>query len=132
MGRQDGGTGRRGATRAVMLAAGAVALAGCVGGQGRATGERAAAFPFETAHECNTAVAAALDRVGVGPDRIAKLWYDDQIGRDVDGDSRIVGYTVWARVAEGPGYLIVDLTPQCFVRQVYTRGGLELPGLPAF
>jgi len=45
----------------------------------------------------------------------------------------VVGFNAYVRLKERPGLLVVDVEDEaCLTRQVYSRGGLELPGIPAF
>ena len=41
---------------------------------------------------------------------------------------RVVRILAWVSLQSCKGYLIVDLSPQCWIRQVYGRGECELGG----
>jgi hypothetical protein len=119
---------------AVALAAG-LATAGCQGGAGAspAAGQAAlaAGYPFGVHRDCDGEVASQLQAAGIAPAAVDNIWYQDERTIDTDND-RVVGILAYARLVDRPGLVVVDLTGQCFPRQIYTRDGLELPGVPAF
>ncbi|MGF1626354.1 MAG: hypothetical protein ACFCVH_15845 [Alphaproteobacteria bacterium] len=111
-------------------------LAGC---QADATGRiaagqaaLAAGYPFGTSHQCDGEVARQLQENGISAGAVDNIWYQDQEVRVAGRDDRLIGYLAYARLVDQSGLLVVDLTAQCITRQVYTRDGLELPGISAF
>ena len=87
-----------------------------------------AAYPAEAAQTyCEARVSERLDRLNVDPSDIRGIFYDAQRrgGRNSD---RVVRILAWVSLQSCKGYLIVDLSPQCRVRQVYGRGACDLGG----
>jgi hypothetical protein len=117
-----------------MVAAGL--LAGCQGGRsggsGAADNVLALGYPFGARHECDTRVANELQARGITPEAVDAIWYQEQERVDTRRDDRVVGYLAHVRLVDRPGLLVVETDAFCLIRQVYTRDGLELPGIPAF
>jgi hypothetical protein len=89
-----------------------------------------AGYPFETHRRCDGEVARQLQEAGIAPASVDAIWYTDQSSIDLD---LVVGFNAYVRLKERPGLLVVDVEDEaCLTRQVYTRDGLELPGIPAF
>jgi hypothetical protein len=46
----------------------------------------------------------------------------------------VLGVRAWIRLhtCDDAGYLVIDMTRSCFVRQSYTRGDCRLPGVTAY
>lgn len=51
----------------------------------------------------------------------------EAIRRDSGDDDRIVGWRAWVDLRGCDGWLVIELSGQCRVRQVYTRGDCALP-----
>lgn len=126
--------------RNLLISAGLAALslttAACQTGGSRAVAEQQAlslGYPFSNHRDCDGEVALRLQELGIAPAAIDSISYEDHrgavLGRE---DDVIIGYDAYTRLKEQPGLLVIDLTPQCFIQQTYTRDGLSLPGLPAF
>lgn len=117
------------------LAAG-MALAAC---QSDLTGRDAAGqaalatgYPFGTHRSCDGEVARQLQANGIPASAVDNIWYQDQMNVQIGGDHRQVGYDAFVRLNDQTGLVVIDLTAQCFARQVYTRDGLVLPEISAF
>ena len=83
------------------------------------------------AEPCERVVAAELERLRIGPERVANIVYQRRI-RTSRNRVHVVGYEAWVDLAECRGSLVVDLSRRCRVRPVYTRGECRLPGVPAY
>ncbi|WP_207477302.1 hypothetical protein [Arenibaculum pallidiluteum] len=84
---------------------------------------------------CSDKTASALAGAGVTADQVDSIYYQPIMG-GIDQD-QLVGYMAWTRLRSQPGHLITDMETDelgsyCRVRTVYTRGGLELAGVPSF
>jgi hypothetical protein len=84
-----------------------------------------------SAHGCTPAIASAVEGQRIDPASVAGLIVtQERVGSGEFDD--LIGYLAWIRLVGQPGYLIVSLDEYCRVRQVYTRGGAELPGVPSY
>jgi hypothetical protein len=76
---------------------------------------------------CETQVHERLDRLDVAPSDIHDISYEAQRhpGRNSDRVTRVLA---WVSLNSCTGYVIVELSPHCTVRQVYGRGECMLDG----
>jgi hypothetical protein len=44
----------------------------------------------------------------------------------------VLGVRAWVRLKSCDGYLVIDMTRSCFVRQSYTRGDCKVEGVTAY
>ncbi|MFQ6018400.1 MAG: hypothetical protein ACE5KF_09400 [Kiloniellaceae bacterium] len=84
--------------------------------------------PAEAARKsCAATVAERLDRLNVDRADVRGVYYDVQ--RRTSGDNeRVVGVLAWVRLRSCRGYLVIDMSRHCTVRQVYGRGACDLGG----
>ncbi|MGO1118710.1 hypothetical protein ACTL6U_08400 [Rhodovibrionaceae bacterium A322] len=80
---------------------------------------------------CSPEVRAVLASIGVPYLDVVKSTTGD-LRRDRRGGSYRVGYQVWLELADKPGKLVIEFDLRCQMKQRYTRGGLELPGVEAY
>ncbi len=84
------------------------------------------ALPAEAARKyCEAQVSERLDLLKVDPSDIREITYEAQRhpGRD---DDQIVRILAWVNLHSCEGYVIIDLSPQCTIRQTYGRGGCNV------
>jgi hypothetical protein len=75
---------------------------------------------------CEAEVKEHLDLLKLDPSDIREITYDAQYsGRD---NRRLVRLLAWVGLHSCKGYVIVDLTRHCTVREVYGRGECNLGG----
>ncbi len=76
---------------------------------------------------CETQVSESLDRLDVAASDIHNITYEAQRhpGRNNDRVTRVLA---WVTLNSCTGYVIVELSPHCTVRQVYGRGECMLGG----
>ena len=76
---------------------------------------------------CEAQVSESLDRLDVDPSDIHDISYEAQRhpGRNNDRVTRVLA---WVTLNSCKGYVIVELSPHCTVRQVYGRGECMLGG----
>ena len=87
-----------------------------------------AVLPAEAARTyCKATVSERLDRLNVDPSDIRGIYYDVQRQSSRNND-RVVGILAWVSLYSCKGYLVVDLSRHCTVRQVYGRGECNLDG----
>jgi hypothetical protein len=85
------------------------------------------ALPAEAAEPvCETAVSARLDSLEIGPSDIRGIHYD--VKRKNRGSDRIRNILAWVSLNSCRGHVVIDLSSQCRVRQVYGRGTCDLGG----
>lgn len=49
-----------------------------------------------------------------------------------DFGPEIFGVDAWVRLRSCSGWLVINMTPACYIRQTYTRGDCRVTGVPAF
>lgn len=49
-----------------------------------------------------------------------------------DFGPEIFGVDAWVRLKSCSGWLVINMTPKCYVRQSYTRGDCRVEGLPNY
>ncbi len=81
---------------------------------------------------CAPAVQERLDQLQVDQGDISEIIYDPIYEYDADENRRMSNINAWVRFSSCKGALIVDMLPNCYVRQVYTRGECKVPGVKAF
>jgi len=87
-------------------------------------------------------MGAAPERVEASVDRVMQ-----QYGIPLDSGSRAIhetgggisdnrdirGYTAWIEIpGDAPGYLVIETRPNGSVKQVYTRFGGQISGVPSY
>ena len=78
------------------------------------------------------AAESELQRLGIGADDIAESRYIEKINPTERGPD-VLGVRAWIRLAAcDGGYLVIDMTRSCFVRQSYTRGDCRMDGVTAY
>lgn len=76
---------------------------------------------------CEATVHQSLDSLGVSPSDIREISYDVQRSNGRNSD-RVISILAWVSLQSCRGNVVVDLTPRCRVRQVYSRGACDLGG----
>lgn len=90
------------------------------------------AAPAAAALDCSAAAEGELRRLGLGDGEVASLRYVEKRNPARHGPE-VLGVRAWVRPeACGLGYLVIDMTRSCFVRQSYTRGDCRLDGVTAY
>ncbi len=87
--------------------------------------------PPGRAGSCGQTVNTELHRLGIGDEQINKVSLIVRKDTVVE-NSVVVGVHAWVDLKSCEGYLIVDMFPECRVRQVYTRGECQIPGVKSF
>ncbi len=82
-------------------------------------------------HPCAATTARGVSEAGLDAQAVRSLFYTEQVV-DADEGPGLIGYLAWMRVEGQPGYLVVDMNQFCQPRQVYTRDGMRLAGVPAY
>jgi hypothetical protein len=91
----------------------------------------AAAGPAH-ALDCREAAEGELQRLGIAAGEIAQIRYIEKLNPTERGPD-VLGVRAWIRLqACSSGYLVIDMTRSCFVRQSYTRGDCRRAGVTAY
>ena len=82
--------------------------------------------------DCQAATERELQRLGVAAGDVASILYVQKYNPTKRGPE-VLGVRAWIRLkACSSGYLVVDMTRSCLVRQSYTRGDCRLDGVSAY
>lgn len=86
----------------------------------------------QTYPNCAEWAEAELRSLPFKPDeRIVSLRYERIISRRDQGPE-FLGVRAWVRLKSCSGYLVIDMTRSCFVRQSYTRGNCTVEGVTRY
>lgn len=80
---------------------------------------------------CNAAVEEQLSQLNIEPADIADISYLRRVAGRRGGD-RIIGHDAWINLKSCEGALIVALSRNCRVEQVYTRNKCKFPGVDSY
>ena len=80
---------------------------------------------------CDETVEAVLAELGLGEDVVRSIYVSPRIISGRRGD-RVSSIDVWVRLKGCAGALVLDLTRHCSVKQIYTRGDCQVPGVSAY
>jgi len=82
--------------------------------------------------DCRQEAQRELQELGVTAEDIASMRYVEKYNPTEQGPD-VLGVRAWIRLAAcSSGYLVVDMTRSCFVRQSYTRGECRREGITAY
>jgi hypothetical protein len=85
-----------------------------------------------SALDCRRQAQEEMRELGVTADDIASVRYVEKYNPTEQGPD-VLGVRAWVRLkACASGYLVVDMTRSCFVRQSYTRGECRREGITAY
>jgi hypothetical protein len=82
--------------------------------------------------DCRQDAQRELQKLGVTAEEISSIRYVEKYNPAEQGPD-VLGVRAWIRLkACASGYLVVDMTRSCFVRQSYTRGECRREGITAY
>ena len=82
--------------------------------------------------DCRVAAGQEISRLGLTEMDLAEARYVQKHNPAEKGPD-ILGVRAWLRLKACPsGYLVIDMTRSCFVRQSYTRGDCRLEDVTAY
>jgi len=88
--------------------------------------------PAALALDCQAAGEREVARLGITADEVRTVLYVEKYN-PTDRGPTVLGVRAWVRLnACTSGYLVIDMTRSCFVRQSYTRGDCHLDNVTAY
>ena len=88
----------------------------------------AAALPAAAQQPCRDDAEQELAKLGVAAEDLDKIVIGKNRSRR-DGESYLVGYSAWSYLKTCDGAVVIDLSKECWVQQIYTRGACRLDGV---
>ena len=70
-----------------------------------------------------------LVELSVGEDEVQSMRLIERVKVDDRAGSDIQGIDAWVRMKSCDGWLVINMSPACFIRQSYTRGACQVEGL---
>lgn len=91
------------------------------------------AAPAALALDCRKEAEEELRRVGITAEEITESRFIEKLNPTERGPD-VLGVRAWLRLRAcgEEGYLVIDMTRSCFVRQSYSRGDCRWPGVTAY
>ena len=81
--------------------------------------------------DCRRNAEGELRRLSLDGDAIASIRYEEK-RHPAERGPQVLGVRAWVRLKACDGYLVIDMTRSCFVRQSYTRGTCQIDGATAY
>lgn len=82
--------------------------------------------------DCRQEAQQELQKLGVTAEDMTSIRYVEKFNPTETGPD-VLGVRAWVRLKScASGYLVVDMTRSCFVRQSYTRGECRRAGITAY
>jgi len=93
----------------------------------------AALWPTGQAYglDCSAKAETELGRLKLTDTDIGSIRYIEKHNPNENGPDPL-GVRAWVRLKSCSGYLVIDMTRSCFVRQSYTRGDCRLEGVTPY
>ena len=90
--------------------------------------------PLEAADStrCAGKVNAHLASLPLSPDDVQSIRIIERVNIADDYGPEILGVDAWVRLNSCSGWLVINMTPKCYIKQSYTRGDCRVEGLPSF
>lgn len=89
-------------------------------------------LPAPAAERCSAEVAEYLDSLPLAEGEVKSLRLMERTNISDDFGPDIFGVDAWVRLNSCSGYLVINMTKACFVRQAYTRGDCRVEGLSSY
>ena len=109
-----------------VLGATLLALVGLLGVQSSASAQSVCAA--HGANLCETVVTERLNQLDIDIADIRSIYYVRRIRTGREND-RVIGIDAWVNFHSCKGSLVINMSRHGHVRQVYTRGECEVPGI---
>lgn len=80
---------------------------------------------------CAAEADAEIQRLPLGDDAVTAIRYERKLN-PTDQGPEVLGVRAWVRLKSCTGWLVIDMTRSCFVRQSYTRGDCSVEGVTRY
>lgn len=84
------------------------------------------------APRCADRVDSHLAGLPLAPGDVQSVRIVEKVNIADDFGPEILGVDAWVRLNSCSGYLVINMTAACYVRQTYTRGDCRVEGLPSY
>jgi len=81
---------------------------------------------------CADQVDSHLASLPLAPDEVKSLRIIEKVNISDEYGPEILGVDAWVRLNSCSGWLVINMTAKCYVRQSYTRGDCRVEGLPNY
>lgn len=92
------------------------------------------AAPLQAAdsQRCAGKVNAYLASLPLTPDDVKSIRIIEKVNISDDYGPDILGVDAWVRLNSCSGWLVINMTAKCHIKQSYTRGDCRVEGLPSY
>lgn len=87
------------------------------------------ALPAQASERCHKEVVDYLEELPLAEGEVKSLRLMERTNISDDFGPDIFGVDAWIRLNSCSGYLVINMTKGCFVKQAYTRGDCSVQGL---
>ncbi len=87
------------------------------------------ALPAQASERCHKEVVDYLEELPLAEGEVKSLRIIERTNISDDFGPDIFGVDAWIRLNSCSGYLVINMTKGCFVKQAYTRGDCSVQGL---
>jgi hypothetical protein len=84
------------------------------------------------APRCADRVDSHLAGLPLAPGDVQSVRIVEKVNIADDFGPEILGVDAWVRLNSCSGWLVINMTATCHVRQTYTRGDCRIEGLPSY
>ncbi|GAB4374396.1 MAG: hypothetical protein Kow00114_36950 [Kiloniellaceae bacterium] len=81
---------------------------------------------------CAGKVNAYLASLPLTPDAVKSIRIIEKVNISDDFGPAILGVDAWVRLNSCSGWLVINMTAKCYIKQSYTRGDCRVEGLPSY
>ena len=81
---------------------------------------------------CADKVDSHLASLPLAPDEVESIRIIEKVNISDEYGPEILGVDAWMRLKSCSGWLVINMTAKCYVRQSYTRGDCRVEGLPNY
>jgi hypothetical protein len=78
---------------------------------------------------CADKIDSHLASLPLAPDAVQSIRIIEKVNISDDFGPEILGVDAWVQLNSCSGWLVINMTAKCFVRQSYTRGDCRVGGL---
>ncbi|MEM7173321.1 MAG: hypothetical protein AAF530_24370 [Pseudomonadota bacterium] len=89
------------------------------------------AMPASAQEVCLPQVNRVLAQLDIDPEETRRI--SVALKRELTGEGpRSAGIDAWVRLTDCSGALVIEMSENCHLRQLYTRGNCSIPNLPRY